>query len=191
MKKRKPLPTQELLIRIFSYDAATGAVRYCARDENFARSAGWSSAVLAAWNLRYAGRIATNRIGAGYLCVSILGEKYPTHRVIWKMAHGTDPLTIDHVDGDRTNNRLDNLRNVSDLENQHNRKLNANNSSGVSGVRWVEARRRWISRIRSGGRLVVLGSFVSKDDAISARKMAERSLNYHENHGRKAGKVGV
>lgn len=189
--KRKPLPSQSLLDSLLSYDPETGVLSFKKRLPNTDASFGASERTLAAWNARYAEVPITNRVGDGYVCVTISGQKYPAHRIIWKMVHGADPLTIDHIDGDKTNNRLENLRNVSDLENQHNRKLNANNSSGVSGVRWVEARRRWISRIRSGGRLVVLGSFVSKDDAISARKMAERSLNYHENHGRKAGKVGV
>ena len=76
------------------------------------------------------------RSDSGYWMVSLGNKQYPNHRVIWKILKGDIPLgmQIDHVDGNRQNNLISNLRTVTKAENARNAKQQTNNSSGVSGV---------------------------------------------------------
>lgn len=118
----------------------------------------------------------------GYARINVRGKSYKMHRFIWYFVHGTWPDQIDHINGNRSDNRLANLRNVSARENVLNLKLYPNNRSGCSGVNW-HASGRWIAQIRDQGRYVYLGSFKDLSEAIAARKDAEKELGYHENHG--------
>ena len=104
------------------------------------------------------------------------------HRVIWKMVHDEEPEEIDHIDGNPSNNRLDNLRAVDRITNLRNMRRSKANTSGVTGVHF--RRGYWIASIHDEGRQVELGYFTNKDEAIRARNIAERDLDYHPNHGR-------
>ena len=74
---------------------------------------------------------------------------------------------------DREDNRKSNLRIVSNSENQMNRKLAKNNTSGTSGVDWLKRNNLWRSRITINNQSVTLGYYKNKEDAIKARKEAE------------------
>jgi hypothetical protein len=65
-----------------------------------------------------------------------------------------------------------------------NRKLNANNRSGVSGVCWAEGTQKWQAQIKVDGRMIYLGQFDELADAATARRTAEQKYGFHENHGR-------
>lgn len=122
----------------------------------------------------------------GYLQVKINGRTYQAHRVVFLMFNMRWPKNqIDHINGCRTDNRIENLREVTCQENRRNSKLRCDNKSGYSGIHWIERDKKWSARIRIGGKLCQLGYFVKKDDAIAARKSAEKELGFHENHGRK------
>lgn len=69
-------------------------------------------------------------------------------------------------------------------EKAKNKRLYANNTSGCPGVFWNKLNRRWRARVSEGGRAIYLGSFVSLDEAIASRRLAEPDYGYHQNHGR-------
>ena len=141
-----------------------------------------------AWNTRYAGTRAGKVNGSGYVLIQINGKHYRAHRLAWLASTGSWPCQkIDHINGDKLDNRIINLRDVSTLENNRNMPLLVNNKSGRVGVSWYSARSEWVAHIKVDGRQKILGRFKSKDLAIAARESAERELGFHPNHGRLPG----
>jgi hypothetical protein len=122
----------------------------------------------------------------GYVFIRINGVGYKAHRLAWLYIHGVNPEgDLDHINGNGLDNRIENLRVVTPLENQRNRKLNKNNKSGTLGVRYRKDKCKWIAYIKYNHKSVSLGSFKTKDEAIKARKQAEKTLGFHENHGKR------
>lgn len=113
-------------------------------------------------------------------------NKVGAHRLIWLYIHGVWPDVIDHINHDVLDNRIENLRSVSRMENQRNRSLNLNNKSGATGVCWSDTEKKWVAQIKTDGVIHRLGSFVEKDAAIEARADAEIDLGFHPNHGMRA-----
>lgn len=131
------------------------------------------------------GRAAGCPEGHGYLQTRVDGRKYLNHRIIYLMHHGYMPKYIDHVDGDPTNNRVENLRPTSLLGNAHNRRIGKNNTSGVKGVTWNKASGKWQAQIRIGsGKRKYLGLFDTLNAAAEALH-TERIKHHKEfaNHG--------
>lgn len=83
-------------------------------------------------------------------------------------------LYVDHISGDTLDNRRSNLRAVKNSTNIRNGKIRANNTSGVTGVRFRKERNKWEARIRVSYNIIVLGQFATKEEAIKARKQAEK-----------------
>ena len=132
-----------------------------------------------------AGTIQTDRSGCQYLLVKIDSKFYRAHRLIWLLHYGEWPKQfIDHIDGNGLNNRIENLRDVSNAENGRNQRKHFNNTSGVVGVYWGKQRAKWRATINVEGKLIHLGYFADKAEAAAARKAAEIKYNYHANHGR-------
>lgn len=184
----KALPAQDVLLQLLSYDPETGKLFWKERGPEWFEPSATRSAqhIMALWNSRYAGAVALNCISAnGYREGPILGDYVKAHRVIWKMMTGQDPDQVDHVDGDRANNRWGNLRNVDQSTNQRNARRRDDNSSGVVGVYWYPFQRK------TGKWQVVccdkhVGMFDTFEEAVAARKAAEREHGFHPNHGRAA-----
>lgn len=95
-------------------------------------------------------------------------------------------LQIDHVNGDGLDNRRSNIRAVCATQNQRNKRLGKNNTSGVQGVCYARRDGLWMAYIKVSGKGIVLGHFKTFEAAVAARKQAERELGFHENHGRAA-----
>ena len=117
------------------------------------------------------------------------GRAFRAHRLIWAMAHQEQPcltLDIDHIDGDRLNNHIDNLRLVTRSDNSRNAKRWSHNTSGVNGVGWDNSRRKWMAYIDIGGKFKYLGRFDDIEDAAAARKAANIDLGFTDRHGEKA-----
>lgn len=139
------------------------------------------------WNTRYAGKEAfTSDNGKGYRQGAINGKLYFAHRVIWALKNGEWPeADIDHIDHNRSNNKIDNLRSVTRSDNSKNISLSSANKSGVNGVHWCSTRSKWRAEIGVNGLNKGLGYFSEKNDAIAARLKANAQHNFHINHGRK------
>ena len=178
--------TPELVQAFVDYDAETGQLTWKQRDAmwfNKGRRGAEASALR--WNKRYAGMPAfTTTNSHGYKHSSIFGFKFKAHRVAWACHHGEWPENeIDHINGDKTDNRLVNLRAVTALENCKNKRRQKNNTSGATGV--LAARSGgWVAYIKHNRKSISLGRFDSKQDAIAARKAAEKKFGYHKNYGR-------
>jgi len=139
----------------------------------------------AIWNGRNANKEAfATRLSSGHLSAGLFGKTVLAHRVIWKMIHGEEPNIIDHINGDPADNRLVNLRNVSQVENGQNSKLSRNNTSGVTGVGWDRRRNLWHARIHLNYRNKHLGYFAKFEDAAAVRKAAESKYGFLPGHGR-------
>lgn len=121
-----------------------------------------------------------------YLGTKIKGKGYYIHVIVWVMHNGPIPkgYQIDHLDHNRYNNRIENLRLVTNQENHRNMPIRKDNCSGYTGVRWVIDRGKWSATICIDGKTKHLGLFRDKDDAIAARQEAEIKYGFHPNHGR-------
>jgi hypothetical protein len=113
----------------------------------------------------------------GYKSVCINRKHYRIHKIIWFIHHGDWPETIDHIDGNPSNNRIENLRKVSQAQNSMNRKIAKNNKSGITGVYFCSTWKRWKAEIKFNTKKLNLGSFNSFEDAANARLTAEKK--YH------------
>lgn len=172
---------------LLKYDSETGKLYWLERPvEMFADGGHLAQHNCDKWNAKHCGKEAFySRDGRGYLHGAIFGKIYSTHRVIWLFEKGEWPkLNIDHINGDKTDNRIENLRDVSTAENAKNTRRSSLNKSGVSGVSWYKASGMWRARIRDCGKEIHLGHFTDKESAVAARKKAEKDRGYHPNHGR-------
>lgn len=124
--------------------------------------------------------------GKGYLNCQLFKIQYKVHRLIWLYHYGEFPNeNIDHIDGNRINNRIENLREASLQENVKNLSIDKRNKTGVTGViksRWANS---FEASISVNKKQIHLGTFRTLNEAIIARKNAENKYGYHENHGKK------
>lgn len=182
----RPLPSQEALCQLLRYETESGKLFWKERSIDWFNDEKQSREHNAAiWNGKNAGKEAfTTALPHGHRYASLHKQKFLAHRVIWKMVYGNEPVGIDHIDGDPSNNRLDNLREAMPVVNGKNIKLKRNNTSGVMGVRWEQSRSKWIARINVNYQSIHLGVFDTFDAAVAARKVAEREYGFHPNHGR-------
>ena len=171
---KKDLPSPEYLRQRLRYEPETGRLFW-------REYVGFSMR----WNSKYPGREAGIINPRGYLRVCVDCVVHQAHRIIWAMHYGEWPDgEIDHIDGNKINNKIENLRSVSRVENGRNLALPKDNTSGVIGVSWHKQRKKWIARIKANGTYHYLGLFSNFDDAITARKNAEVRYGFHSNHGR-------
>lgn len=120
----------------------------------------------------------------GYLEVKINNVSFLLHRVIWALHYGVwHKGEIDHIDGNKTNNRIANLRAATKSENQRNAGLRFDNKSGCPGVCWYKQTGKWVANITLGNKRKHLGFFDKLEDAIAARKQADKDYGFHKNHG--------
>lgn len=183
----KGLPTPQMLHEILRYDRETGFLFWRERPPSMFLHCKHPHRSCAIWNSRYAGGQAGTDFD-GYIAVVLKSfgrSRVFAHRIAWAMHYGEWPQDcIDHVNRDRKDNRIGNLRVVSRAENMRNLPLAVNNTTGAVGVSWDRARMRWRAQIGYGRRQVSLGRYGTLEEAITARKAAERALGFHENHGR-------
>jgi hypothetical protein len=183
---KKPLPDQELLKQLLDYDPATGALTWKSRPAHMFSGAELSREHAAAiWNSKFAGKRAlTAAHGSGYRHGRIGDVDYMTHRIIWKLVHGVDPDVVDHINGQKADNRIANLRSVSVSQNARNMPRLSNNTSGHTGVHLCRKTGRWRAELIAEGKHIRLGRFDTLEAAATARREAALAHGFHENHGR-------
>lgn len=118
-----------------------------------------------------------------YWRIEINKKCYYRSRLAWLYIHGEMPECIDHINQNQLDDRIKNLRNVSHAENMKNKKIPKNNNTGVIGVHFDRALRKFVSVIGVNGKQLKLGCFGNLFDAACARKSAEISYEFHKNHG--------
>ena len=132
-----------------------------------------------------AGSKAGTTVACGYVRIGIAKRYYFSHRLAWLYMTGGWPASqIDHQDTDKSNNRWRNLRAATAHQNQGNRRLNKNNTSGFKGVWWHAKSERWVATIAFYKRRIFLGSFYTLHEAHAAYKRA--AAQYFHEFGRAA-----
>ena len=136
------------------------------------------------------GKFAGRRAGSlhktvGYRQINT-GKKYVyEHRVIMLLVHGSLPkgIQVDHINHDRSDNRLENLRLVTHTENGRNAKKISTNTTGVTGVTFCKLTGRYQAQMHMKGKCKYLGQYDTLEEAATARLEAEIKYGFHENHG--------
>lgn len=145
--------TAEQLRDVLNYDRVTGIFTWRKMDRRH-------------WLL---GTVAGARHSGGYVRIYVMGREYYGHRLAWLYVHGEwPPDQIDHVNGDRSDNRIANLRPATARQNHGNTKLRQGNKSGFKGVSLHSASKRWRARLTCHGKEKHLGFFDTKEEAAQA-----------------------
>lgn len=122
------------------------------------------------------GAVVGHKQTKGYLQVEIDGTAYVLHRLAWLYVHGCWPTTqLDHRDGNRTNNRIANLRESTNIQNSYNRDKPRSNTSGQKGVYLFQG--KWTAQINAEGTRHYLGRFADINDAAHAVRTAREKLH--------------
>ena len=185
----KPLPDQATLLKLLRYEPETGQLFWRERTPEMFSECGRGGRLgqCARWNGRFNGKIAGSLHADGYLSLRICnGPSLLAHRVVWAMQTGQWPRDqIDHINGDRLNNRICNLREADALLNGRNQCLHSTNTSGCNGVYFDAGVSKWSAQIIVAGRRKYLGAFSTKDQAIEARKRADALYGFDLGHGKR------
>jgi hypothetical protein len=181
----EPIITVEQLRQLLDYECKTGVFSWSEPTrEWFASYAHWR-----AYKAKQSCiKPFSYEHSAGYLCGEIGGVSLLAHRVAWAYCQGSWPdEQVDHVNHDKKDNRLANLRLAPQAENVKNSGKRSDNSSGVTGVYWSRSRKKWVAQIGlPGPKTKPLGRYDIFEDAVAARKAAEIEYGFHENHGKNA-----
>jgi hypothetical protein len=172
----------------YRYDPATGTIRWREDrpEDHFATTVGYR-----VWRSQCAGEVATSVNGNGYLLAALRyqGGKRITvkaHRLAWLLHHGqapADALHIDHVNGDKQDNHISNLRLTSHAENMRGFQRRLDGSSSYRGVTWNKEKGRWTAQIRHNGKALNLGRFDNEHTAALAFNIAAEALGWPDEAG--------
>jgi hypothetical protein len=154
--------TAERLRELLDYDPVSGEMRW-----RVARSSTVKVGALAGCIHKF-----------GYRVIRIGKKQYKAHRLAWLHLYGEWPThQVDHIDGDRSKNSAANMRLATNSQNQANRGINKNNTSGYKGVYWHTGNRKWEASIMTDGKVYKLGMFANPEDASSAYIKAAARLH--------------
>ena len=170
------------VVSLLRYDPADGAMYWKPRQAHQVNH----PELLDLWNRKYAGKRAGTSNRDGYEVIRVGGDQFRTNRLVWELHHGPIPdgMQIDHINGDRRDNRAANLRAVTAAENNKNMRLSHRNTSGIHGVFFVHCDQRFQAHIVVDRKHIYLGYHKTLIDAVAARKSAELRHGFHPNHGR-------
>jgi len=127
------------------------------------------------------GAVANGKHTKGY----VTAGGYLAHRLAWFLYYGEEPSgQIDHINQNKRDNRICNLRCVSNRDNHRNMPIQKNNKSGIVGVHFSKLKGKWVSYIKVNGKRIHIGSFVDFFEACCARRSKESKLGFHINHGK-------
>jgi hypothetical protein len=172
-KDKEDLLTQELLKEKLHYDKDTGIFT-------------WTDSKLNAHKMRNKEAGTINSTGYRHIKITLDGKLrvFCAHRLVWLYEYGEFPkLQLDHINHNRLDNRINNLREVTSRENQRNRAMNKNNKSGYTGVTFNKAARKYRVFVSGDNRKIHLGYFEKLEDAALAAKEGREHYGFHKNHG--------
>jgi hypothetical protein len=180
----KPLPPIDLIRRLYSYDPETGRFTFIERDRGMFSSENRMND----YNRRRLGKYGDTYLNNGYRRLFIATKKhrseiFSAHRIAFLLCHGFCPEIIDHINGDRTDNRIENLRPSSVSENSKNRRMNKNNRYGHTGIRRTRNGKRWVVQLNIAKKQTHLGTFDTLEDAIKCYESAKANDGYDSSHG--------
>jgi len=112
-----------------------------------------------------------------YKKVQVFGKTYQIHRLIFMMFNGFFPKNVDHIDGNKLNNRIENLRAATTSQNMCNVKIPSSNTSGIKGVSWHKQRKSWQVQLRVSGKPTYFGLF--KDIELAELVILEARNKFH------------
>ena len=177
MNKEQLVPP-ELIREFLDYDPETGLFTW--KERSVSRFSDRGGRYTSEWcqksfNSKHGGNPAFTAVcGKGYLVGGILGKTFSAHRVSWAHFHGSWPkFTIDHVNRNKTDNRIGNLRDVSVVVNNHNVERRKGEYVGVT---WWEPSRKWLARISKDGSCYYLGYYATAIAAAKVRDAKAREL---------------
>lgn len=174
----RQLPDPELLRKLLRYDPETGLLYWRKRPAEMFNSNGRSKEASAAtWNGAYAGKEAFFIGPLGYRTGYIFNKAVLAHRVVWAMHYGRWPSDqIDHINLDRADNRICNLREANSSQNSLNSPLSKNSTTGYKGVAWDAFYGRYVARICVRKKKYFLGRFDCPREAHEAYVKAAKKL---------------
>lgn len=167
--------TQEYVKILFKYDSETGDLFRKERPRpHFKKDNSWKR-----WNNRFANKSALSIDKDGYRIILIDYRPYRVHRIAFLWMNGRWPKEdVDHKDGNRLNNKWENLREATRSQNNYNSKIHKNNTSGFKGVgRQLDNSEKWFARINYNKRIVHLGTYNDYHFAVLARLWASEYLH--------------
>ena len=154
--------TQERLKELLDYDPETGVFVWKVNRGRTAK----------------AGTPAGNKNHDGYNRIMVDGKHYMAHRLAWFYVYGVWPANeLDHINRERGDNKISNLRKASRLENMWNRARHSNNTSGYAGVSWSKLHNKWRADIQVNGKGKHLGLFNTPEEAHTAYLAAKEELH--------------
>jgi len=166
--------TQEELKQLLHYNSETGIFTWKERPNNSFKSVKGTS-----WNVKFAGKITGSLNTIGYLTICINNKAYYAHRLAWLYVYGYFPKDkIDHINGIKKDNRIENLRECNNSENFQNLKTaKSHNKSGFLGVSFHRDRNKYFSRIVIDRKMKNLGYFETAIEAHFAYLESKRKIH--------------
>lgn len=164
---------------LVEYEHTTGVFKWRHRSRKWFKNYG----SFKAWNSKFPGSVAGGFDGHGHREVRILGVSYRAHRLAWAYMTGRWPDgQIDHINGDRADNRFQNLRVVDNRQNGMNCGMNRLNTSGFKGVTWNKSRRKWQAGVTIYGQYKYIGLFECPKEAHDAYAVAASRAGFTDRH---------
>ena len=176
--------TQEIVREFLEYIPETGKLYWRSRDPKWFQSCKNSKEQNAkTWNTKWAGKEAFTAFLKGYKQGAIFGKRYYAHRIIWLCLYGSfQEQGIDHINGIKDDNRKENLREISNKENQKNKRMDPCNTSGYKGVSWHEPTKKWRAVISIENKQKLIGLFETKEEAFVAYASEAEKLGFTRRH---------
>lgn len=162
--------TKDELMKLLRYEAKTGHLYWISKGTAKTRVIGT--------------RVGSLCKTSGYRLVGINKHVYREHHLVWLLFNDKFPDgVIDHINHDKADNRIENLRDISQSENTRNQSARRNTSSGEQGIWYCKTRQRWIAEIKLNGKKVFQSKFPDATSAMIAREAKLKELGFHDNHG--------